>query len=90
VASDEAALSLAAADPVRHPSCSESSLSGSSRMLGLTYQAMRDSLLVLRRHGEDVLGADVSLSGPTAKGWVSSTGDGEGMIASSSSMVWSH
>jgi hypothetical protein len=90
VASDEAARSLATADQVRLPSGSELSISGGSRMLGLTYPAMRDSLLVFRSEGEDVLGADVSLSGPTAKGWVSSTGDGEGMIASSSSMGWSH
>ncbi len=59
-------------DQVRLPSGSESSLNGGSRMLGMTYLAIRDSLLVFRSEGGDVLGADVSLLCPTAKGWVSS------------------
>jgi hypothetical protein len=77
VASDEAARSLAAIDPVRLPSCSESSLSGGSRMLGMTYPAIQDSLLVFHSDGRDVLGAGVLLSGPTAEGWASSMVDGE-------------
>ena len=55
----------------------------------MTKLAKRDSLLVCRFGGGDVLGLDVSLSVPTARVGAGTTGDGE-EIASSSSMGWSY
>ena len=87
--SDEAARSLATMGPgpVRLPSGSGSS----SRILGMTKLAKRDSLLVCRFEGGDVLGQNVSMSVPKAslRVWAGTTGDGD-EIASSSSMGWSY
>ena len=90
-ASDGAARFLAKMGLVRLPSVSESSSIYGSRILKMTKLAKRDSLLVCRFGGGDVLGTGVSLSVPTARVGAGTTGDGEGMIASSSSsMGWSY